>query len=111
MHKKGIFCRTESIAMTPKSCDHMPTTSLRGVAAKWPTQALKMKLILCLRDPQGYSPISLSPSGRILKEYRNIMSASKQTQCGIPWGLRNRTRGSAHYTNGRDAAQQESQLV
>ena len=26
--KKGIFCRTESIAMTPKSRDHMPTTSL-----------------------------------------------------------------------------------
>ena len=31
--KKGIFCRTESIAMTPKSRDHMPTTSLWGVAA------------------------------------------------------------------------------
>ena len=30
--KKGIFCRTESVAMTPKSCDHMPTTSLWGVA-------------------------------------------------------------------------------
>ena len=26
--KKGIFCRTESVAMTPKSRDHMPTTSL-----------------------------------------------------------------------------------
>ena len=24
--------------MTPKSRDHMPTTSLWGVAAKWPTQ-------------------------------------------------------------------------
>ena len=33
MHeKKGIFCRTESVAMTPKSRDHMPTTSLWGVA-------------------------------------------------------------------------------
>ena len=50
-------------------------------------------------------------SGRILKEYRNIVSASKQTPCGIPWGLRNRTHWSARYTNGRDAAQQESQLV
>ena len=38
--------------------------------------------------PKGYSRISLSLSGRILKEYRNIMSASKQTPCGIPWGLR-----------------------
>ena len=37
----------------------------------------------------------------LLKEYRNIMSALKQTPCGIPWGLRNRTHWSAHYTNGR----------
>ena len=71
--------------MTPKSCDHMPTTSLWGVAAKWPTRAPKTKLILCPRDPQGYSRISLSLSGRILKEYRNIVSASKQAPCGIPW--------------------------
>ena len=103
--KKGILCRTESVAMTPKSRDHMPTTSLWGVAAKWPTRAPKTKLILCPRDPQGYSRISLSLSGRILKEYRNIVSAST---CGIPWGLRNRTHWSARYTNGRDAAQQES---
>ena len=32
--KKGIFCRTKSVAMMPKSRDHMPTTSLWGVAAK-----------------------------------------------------------------------------
>ena len=37
--KKGIFCRTKSVAMTPKSRDHMPTTSLWGVAAKWPARA------------------------------------------------------------------------
>ena len=66
-HKKGIFCRTESIAMTPKSCDHMPTTSLWGVAAKWPTRTPKMQLILYPRDPQGYSCISLSLSGRFWK--------------------------------------------
>ena len=74
--KKGILCRTESVAMTPKSRDHVPTTSLWGVAAKWPTRALKTKLILCPRDPQGYSRIILNLSGRILKEYRNIVSAS-----------------------------------
>ena len=62
--------------MTSKSRDHMPTTSLWGVAAKWPTRAPKTKLILCPRDPQGNSRISLSLSGRILKEYRNIVSAS-----------------------------------
>ena len=109
MHKRNvIFCRTGSVTMTPKSCDHMPTMSLWGVAAKWPTQASKTKLILCLRDPQGYSRISLSLSGRILKEYWNIMSASKQTPCCIPWGLWNRTHWSACRTNGRDVAQQES---
>ena len=70
--------------MTPKSRDHMPTTSFWGVAAKWPTRAPKTKLILCQRDPQGYSCISVSLSGRILKEYRNIVSASKQTPGGIP---------------------------
>ena len=112
MHeKKGIFRCTESVAMTPKSRDHMPTTSLWGVAAKWPTRAPKTKRILCPRDPQGYSRISLSLSGRILKEYRNIVSTSKQTPCGIPWGLRNRTHWSARYTNGHDAVQQESQLT
>ena len=62
--KKWHFCRTESVAMTPKSRDHMPTTSLWGVAAKWPTRAPKTKLTLCPRDPQGYSRISLSLSGR-----------------------------------------------
>ena len=67
--------------MTPKSRDHMPTTSLWGVAVKWPTRAPKTKLILCLRDPHGNSRISLSLSGRILKEYRNIVSA---LTCGIP---------------------------
>ena len=64
--------------MTPKLRDHMPTTSLWGVAAKWPTRAPKTKLTLCPRDPQGYSRISLSLSGRILEEYQNIVSASKQ---------------------------------
>ena len=55
MHEKRQFLFTESVAMTPKSHDHMLTTSLWGVAAKWPTQAPKTKLILCPRDPQGYS--------------------------------------------------------
>ena len=77
MHKKGIFCCTESIAMMPKLCAHVRTTSLWGVAAKWPAQAPKMKMILSPRDPQGYSRISLSLSGRILKEYQNIVSAAE----------------------------------
>ena len=75
--KKGIFCRTESVATTPKSHDHMPTTSLCGVTAKWPTRAPKTKVILCPRDPQGYSRISLSLWGRILKEYQYSMGFAK----------------------------------
>ena len=66
-----------------KSRDHMPTTSLWGVAAKWPNRAPKTELLLGPRGPQGYSRLSLSLSGRILKEYRNIVSASKQTLCEI----------------------------
>ena len=62
-------------------------TSLWGVAAKWPTPAPKTKLILCPRDPQGYSRISLSLSGRILKEYRNIVSASKQKPHAVFHGV------------------------
>ena len=85
--KKGIFCRTESVTMTPKSCDYMPTMSLWGVAAKWPTRASKTKLTLCPRDAQGYSHISLSLSGRILKEYQNIMSASKQNPMWYSMGF------------------------
>ena len=38
----------------------------------------RWKPILCPRDPQGYSCISLSLPGRILKEYRNIVSASSE---------------------------------
>ena len=75
--KKGIFCHNKSITMTPKLCAHMCTTSLWGVTAKWPTQAPKIKLILGLRDPQGYSCISLSLSCRILKEYQNIVSEAE----------------------------------
>ena len=72
--------------MTPKSCAHMRTTSPWGVAAKWPAQALKMKLIPGLRDPQGYSHISLSLSGRILKEYQNILSAAELPGLAIRTG-------------------------
>ena len=80
------------------------TTSLWGVAAKWPNRSPKTKLILCPRDPQGYS--------RQAWFWKSTgTSALKQTQRGIPWGLQNRTHWSARYTNGHHAVQQESQLV
>ena len=42
-----------------------------------------MKLILGPRDPQGYSGIGLSLSGRILKEYQNIVSAAELPELAI----------------------------
>ena len=72
MHtKKGIFCCTESVAMTPKSRDHMPTTSLWGVAAKWPTRAntyseiglevtLRPLATSCMKDYKGLSLVQTS---------------------------------------------------
>ena len=101
--KKGIFYRTESVAMMPKSHDHIAYYVTLGSRCKMANSSSKNEtdtLPETVRDPQGYSRISLSLSGRILKEYRNIMSASKQTPCGIPWGLWNRTNWSACYTNG-----------
>ena len=113
MHtKKGILCRTESVAMTPKSRDHMPTTSLWGVAAKWPTRAPKTTLILCPRDPQGYSRISLSLSGRILKEYRNIMLASEQNPMRYSMGFvkSHSLKCSLHKWAGCGAARKSARL-
>ena len=54
-------------------------------------------------QPYQFEPVTVS--GRILKEYRNIVSA---LTCGILWGLWNHTHWSACYTNRSDAAQQES---
>ena len=42
--------------MTPKSRDHMPTTSLWGVAAKWPIRAPKTKLTK-LYQPYQFEPV------------------------------------------------------
>ena len=73
--KKGIFCRTESVAMTPKSRDHMPTTSLWGVAAKWSTRAPKMKLILCPRDPARIQPYQFE---RVRQDFQKSTGTSCQ---------------------------------
>ena len=62
MHtKKGIFCRTESVAMTPKSRDHMPTTSFCGVAAKWPTRAPKNDTDTLPERPTRIQPYQFEP--------------------------------------------------
>ena len=62
--KKAFSVVLKALQWRPNHMTILPTTSLWGVAAKWPTRAPKTKLILCLRDPQGYSRISLSLSGK-----------------------------------------------
>ena len=108
--KRGIFCRTESVAMTPKSRDHMPTTSLWVVAAKCQLE-LRRRNWYFAQETHKDTAVSVWACQAVFWKYRNIVSASKQTPCGIPWGLRNRAHWSARYKNGRDAALQESQLV
>ena len=76
--------------MSPWRSNHVTICLLcysGGVAAKWPTRAPKTKLTLFPRDPQGDSHISLSLSGRILKEYWNIVSASKQNPMQYSMGF------------------------
>ena len=51
----------------PKSRDHMPTTSLWGVAAKWPTLSLKMKLILSVGSG-GQSHKTVSTNHNLFEE-------------------------------------------
>ena len=58
-----------------------------GSRCKMANSAPKTKLTLCLRDPQGYSRISLSLSGRILKEYRNSVSSWKQNPMRYSMGF------------------------
>ena len=59
--KRHFFYHTESVAMTPKSCDHMPTTSLWEVAAKWPTQAPKTKTDTLPKRPTRIQPYQFEP--------------------------------------------------
>ena len=70
-----------------------------------------LKLTRCAGTLSKSSLTGSNWYGCILVGLSGKVSVSKQTPCGIPWGLRNRTHWSARYTNGRDAAQQESQLV
>ena len=115
MHeKKDIFCRTECVAMTPKSRDHMPTTSIWGVAAKWPTRAPKTKLVLILipERPTRIQPYQFEP---VRQDFERVPGTSCQLRSKphavFHGGLRNRTHWSARYTYGRDTAQQESKKI
>ncbi len=63
MHEKikGIFCRTESVAMTPKSRDHMPTTSLWGVAAKMANSSSEDETDTSPERPTKIQPYQFEP--------------------------------------------------
>ena len=106
MHEKKAF------SVVPKASpwrpNHVTICLLRHSGESLQNGQLELRRWNWYFAPQGYSRISLSLSGRILKEYWNIVSASKQTPCSILWGLWNHTHWSACYTNRSDAAQQES---
>ena len=58
--------------------------------------------------PTRIQPYQFKPVRQDFERVLEHRVSFEENPCGIPWGLRNRT---ARYTNGRDAAQQESQLV
>ena len=84
--------------VTLESCCKMANSSSEDETDILPERPTRIQLY-------QFEPVTVS--GRILKEYWNIVSVFKQTSCGIPWGLRNHTHWGACYTNGCDAAQQK----
>ena len=72
-----INARKNSFSVVPKVSPWRPNhVTMRGESLQNGQLELQRRNILCPRVPQGYSRISLSLSGKILKEYRNIMSAN-----------------------------------
>ena len=61
--KKGIFCRTKSVTMTPKSHDHMPTASLWGVC-KMANLSSKDETDTLPKRPTRIQPYQLEPVGQ-----------------------------------------------
>ena len=87
MHEIKTFSVVPSVAMTPKSRDHMPTTSLWGVAAKWPTLVPKTKLILCQRDPARIQPYQFEPVRLDFERVLEHRVSFEANLMRIPWGL------------------------
>ena len=77
----------------------------KAFSAKWPTRVPKTKLILCPRDPQGYQ---FEP---VRQDFERVPEHHVSFDMRYSMGFAKSHSLSAHYTNGRDAAQQESQLV
>ena len=88
--KKGIFCCTESVAMTPKSRDHMPTMSLCRVAAKWPNSSSKDKTDTLPKRPTRIQPYQFEP---VRQDFERVLthviwvSASKQNPMRYSMGF------------------------
>ena len=113
--KKGIICRTESVAMTPKSRDHMPITSFWGVAAKCLVRhsgeslqngqlELRRRNWYFAQETHKDTAVSVwACQAGFWKSTGTSCQLWSKPHCGIPWGLRNRTHWSARYTTyGRD---------
>ena len=88
--------------MTPKSRDHMPITSL--LSSEDETDTLPER-------PTRIQPYQFEPARQDFERVPEHRVSFKVNPMRYSMGLRNRTHSSARYTNGRDAAQQESQLV
>ena len=79
--------------MTPNSRDHMPTTSLWGVAAKWQTRAPKTKLSDTLPErPTRIQPYQYEPARQdfeIVPVFHGVceiaLTEVLATQMGVMW--------------------------
>ena len=73
-HDAQIMCICRAHYVILRSRCKMASSSSEDEADTWPER------------PHGYSRISLSLSGRILKEYQNIMSAADLPELAIRTG-------------------------
>ena len=88
MHEKKAFSVVPKTS--PRRPNHVTICLLRHPGESLQNGQLELrrrKLILCPRDPQGYSCISLSLPGRILKEYHGFceiaLTEVLATQMGV----------------------------
>ena len=86
--EKGIFCRTESVAMTPKSRDHNYAYYVTlGSRCKMANSSSQDKTDTLSERPTRIQPYQFEPVRQDFEEYRNIVSASKQTPLRYSMGF------------------------
>ena len=107
MQEKCIFCCTESVAMTPKSCDHMLNTSLWGVCKMANSSSEDETDTLPKRptriQPYQFEPVRQDfervPEHRVSFDMRYSMGFAKShsLKCSLhKWAWCSAARKSAH---------------